>query len=55
MIAFDVTDLPEPDSPTMPSVLPRANVNEMSSTSDWSTAPAATRPTQAPQMPARQV
>src|SRR3954453_12379454 len=32
MIAFDVTDLPEPDSPTMPIVLPRASVNEMSST-----------------------
>src|SRR5262245_43156679 len=29
MIAFDVTDLPEPDSPTMPRVLPRCRESEM--------------------------
>ena len=32
MIVRDRTDLPEPDSPTMPSVLPRSSVNETSVT-----------------------
>ena len=28
MIERESTDLPEPDSPTMPSVLPRSSVND---------------------------
>ena len=32
MIERDSTDLPEPDSPTMPSVLPRSRVNDTPST-----------------------
>ena len=32
MIERESTDLPEPDSPTMPSVLPRSSVSETPST-----------------------
>jgi hypothetical protein len=32
MIESDVTDLPQPDSPTMPSVRPASSENEIPST-----------------------